>query len=156
MNKLFRREVFLMTMLKMMGSPYVWNAKGDLFRVGMDGHGKPIMVPGFDCSGVYTAALYECSNRTIDRRRQWNTDKLWLELPMTAEPKPGDAVLYGSPGDPSHLMVWLGYADMVFGACGGGKQTTAPTKGAMVQPKSTFMYRPDFIGFRSISRYTGD
>lgn len=150
--KLDRESFFRLTM-KQMGAPYIWGSKGREVLIGT----KKVIT--FDCSGLVTWAFWKLTEGKLDKRQVWNTDGMWDYLKPTSTPKPGDLVFYGMQGarpDPNHVMIWVGFADMVFGACGGGRATTTPKDSAKVQVRERVLYRPDLLGFRSLSRLTGE
>lgn len=136
-----KRSDYLFTALGYLGVPYLWGGKDP--------------AKGLDCSGLVTHCLWRLGG--ADWRHTYNTDRLWDELRETDEPKPGDAVFYGVGGvrpNPSHVMLWLGASGLVFGATGGGSDTTtleaAKKRDAKVKFKHSHLYRPDFIGFRAM------
>lgn len=134
------RAAFLELALEQMGKPYRWGAKG---------------IDAYDCSGLVTSCLHRLGGP--DWRAFGNTDYLLANLPETHSPQPGDLCLYGAKNDASHVMVWLGSCGLVFGASGGGSKTTtteiARAQNARVKVKSSHNYRPDFLGFRSLSQF---
>lgn len=138
------RKEFVKLTLGRMNCHYIWGAKGQE-RVYS---GQKLQV--FDCSGLVTWALWKLSQEKWDQRQRMNTDRLWDYFPETSSPEPGDLVLYGPKGDPNHVMIWLGFADMVYGACGGGSATTLPSASAKVQLRSSHLYRPDLLGYRKL------
>lgn len=146
-----RRADFVKLTLEQMNCPYVWGKDGQEVEVG----GKKVRA--FDCSGLVCWALYELTKGKYDLRNIANTDVLWDYFTPTGTPRPGDLVLYGQGAgtkyaNPNHVMLWLGFADMVYGASGGNSNTVAPTSGACVKVKPTFLYRPDFLGYRSLEK----
>jgi murein DD-endopeptidase len=134
------RSAYLKLALEQMGKPYRWGAKG---------------IDLFDCSGLVTSCLHRLGGP--DWRLTHNTDRLLLELPETHSPLPGDLCLYGAKNDANHVMLWLGSCGLVFGASGGGRDTAsleiARKQNACVKVKSSHEYRPDFLGFRSLSQF---
>lgn len=133
-----RRTRFLKCALERLGIPYVFGGKSN---------------QGLDCSGLVTVALWEAGGP--DWRLNYNTDRLWAELPSVGDPMPGDLAFYGgsSDSDVDHVMV-VGPLGMVFGACGGDHTTTtvseAQRRHACVQFREVVLYRSDFRGFRRL------
>lgn len=125
-----RRVAFMAWLKEQEGKPYIWNADGPR---------------GYDCSGLVCAGILAVGGP--DWRATHNSDRLWRELTATELAEPGDFVFYGPPHKSTHVMVqwWDG---RVYGATGGGSQTTEPTKGACVQFRSGPNYRPDLLGYR--------
>lgn len=135
------RVAFLAAAMSRIGMPYVWCAKGP---------------HQFDCSGLVTWALQQAGGP--DLRAMHNTTKLWLELPATQHPEPGDLAFYTSSPehDVDHVMV-LGPLGIVFGAAGGDHTTTslveALRRKARVRVEPCADYRPGFRGYRSLAPY---
>jgi murein DD-endopeptidase len=140
MTPVTQRSKFIATALSQMGVPYVWAAKGSVggFKA-------------FDCSGLVTWAFHQSGGP--DWRADKNCQHLWDECRPATQMRGGTLVLYGAPGRPTHVMIAVGEL-VVFGASGGGSQTTsigiAQASGAKVQPKENYMYRPDCLGFREL------
>lgn len=140
-------ERYMSVGLGLIGTPYIYGGRDR---------------SGVDCSGLVILSLYEASIGGIDLRKGWWTDRLWKELPPLERPQVGCLAFYGgkSDTDVEHVMVVLclpGHPGLkggaVLGATGGGQDTTAPTKGALVTVKPGIRYRRDFRGFRSVSLY---
>lgn len=125
------RIAFLDWVLAQEGKPYIWGAKGP---------------EQFDCSGLVTAAIREVGGP--DLRMMYNCARLYSLLLPTDKPVKGDLCFYGLKDRPTHVMVFIG--PTVFGASGGGKQTTTPVAHAKVQYKPRVTYRPDFLGYRKL------
>lgn len=161
---------FLATCVELVGTPYLWWAKGDRFgfqdpisqkveirEVEADRDGRRMAL---DCSGFVTvpAKLVGGPDLVWTHRAK----DLYRELRPTKSPVPGDLAFYGgAEGDDwktvDHVMVVLAIlptgAVMVIGASGGGKKTTsleiARASGAKVKVKHSHLYRADFRGFRT-------
>jgi cell wall-associated NlpC family hydrolase len=164
------REVVLVESLGLVGTPYLWGAKGDIIGT-KDGYGFTPKDPesgrafALDCSGGYTYALKRAGGRDI--RRTHNTDVLWKELPAIEVPQPGDLALYAgqnptSEDDMEHVMMVVakvGNLFVVAGPSGGGSSTVsyqiAATRRACYKIKETHLYRTGFRGFRSIAPHLG-
>lgn len=130
---------FLEVATAQMGKPYVWGAKGPDF---------------FDCSGVVTFSLKAIGGP--DWRETHSSARLFDVSAPVDVPKPGDLAFYKAAGKVTHVMVVLGHLDgsaMVFGASGGGSQTTRPTASAFVKLKPDANYRPGFAGFRRLPQF---
>lgn len=126
-------EAFLRWCLERVGKPYVWGAKGP---------------DAFDCSGLVTAGVLACGGP--DWRQTHNSARLFDVLAPTQWPVAGGLAFYGPPHRVVHVMVVVGDG-RVFGAAGGGSQTTTPTKGACVQFRASVDYRRDRRGFRALA-----
>lgn len=135
------RARFLTHVLEQLGAPYVYGAAGDVH------HGRKC----FDCSGLVTWALQKTGGP--DMRAFHNTRRMWDEFPSADAPKPGTLVLYGPPGEPHHVMVYVGEG-VVVGASGGGRSTLsvgdAEAAGAKVRLCPRLDYRPDRLGLREL------
>lgn len=135
------RAAFIARAMNLVGVPYLWGGKTH---------------QGIDCSGLVTLALWECG--ACDWRLTHHTDRMWMELPATTSPLPGDLVFYGGSGplDVSHVMVWLP-PGVVFGASGGDSGTRslaeAMRRGAKVRAYDRVVYRTDIRGMRSLSSF---
>lgn len=156
---------YLQTCVELVGTPYLWWAKGDHFGQIHDGEFRKLPVPAdesgrrlaLDCSGFVTVPAKLVGGPDF----VWthNTDRLWTELRETKVPTPGDLAFYGGrgPDDVEHVMVVLSVlptgAVMVIGASGGGRKTItleiARASRACVKVKHSHLYRPDFRGFRT-------
>lgn len=109
---------------------------------------------GIDCSGLVTCSLFEIGGP--DLRATHNTDKLWVELPQTIVPEPGDLAQYEG-----HVVILVRRRTdgpwVCIGANGGKSGTLtvplADAAGAFVRLVPSHLYRPDFRGFRSIQPY---
>lgn len=134
-----RRIAFIDEALKLQDSPYVWNSDGPRT---------------FDCSGLVNYCLLLVGGP--DWRATHNCARFWKDLPATETPKPGDLVLYGRAEHPTHVMIyWGGNPARVYGASGGNSDTLtvelAQKRGARVRFKTSVDYRPDRLGFRTLS-----
>ena len=109
----------------------------------------------YDCSGLVTSCLKEATNGRIDRRAQWNAQKLLNNCAMVDKPLPGDLCFYGpSHAMVTHVMIYTGtkYKEgQVFGASGGDSTVTSPEKAAAKEASVRFhrtpKYRKDFLGY---------
>lgn len=126
-----KRKAFLDWCLKQEGKSYIWGAKGP---------------DTFDCSGLVTAGIYAAGGP--DWRAFWSSAVLYTNLQKVETPEAGDLVFYGNAaGRVSHVMVVWGDG-RVFGAAGGGRQTTTPSPGARVLFRRGVKYRNGFMGYR--------
>ena len=129
-----KRQAFLDAAKRIEGKPYVYGTDGP---------------DTFDCSGVVAYCLLHAAG--LDWRKTWWADRMREKLPPTVTPAPGDLALY-----PGHVMLVWGDG-RVFGACGGDSTTTsierALKRAARVRFRRTVDYRPDFLGYRSLSEY---
>jgi murein DD-endopeptidase len=130
------RSRFLTLCLEQLGKPYIWASKGPA---------------SFDCSGLVTWSLLKAGGP--DWRGFHNAQRLWTELPETFDPQPGDLAFYGRTDHSSHVMVRVGAFGLIVGASGGNSDTTTPTPGASVKIRASHTYRPDFLGWRSLSQH---
>ncbi len=101
-----------------LGKPYVWGGNGD---------------PGFDCSGLTTAA-YAAAGITLPRTAQTQYNR-GPRLPAGAALQPGDLLFFGTPRNIHHVGISLG----------GTRMISAPTFGQTVRVDD---YRnfPDYAG----------
>ena len=165
------REHFVAAGLYKLLLPYLYGAKGDI----MLDRGVWVPVPknpdtnkarAYDCSGLPMDILRELGGP--DLRRTHYTDVLWDPakggLSPTTSPEPGDLAFYGGSSelDVSHVMIVIGMVGgkfMVFGASGGRSSTLdykeAAARRAFVKIKESHLYRADFRGFRSMSKFLG-
>lgn len=152
-------ETYLTLVRAYMGAPYIWRGKGNMIwtpkglqPMSFEDHGVRF---GFDCSGFVTVPLFHVTG--VDVRATHNAERMRVEWPIveTKDVQPGNVALYGSPGHATHVMVVEGIAPTigaisVVGASGGYDTTTRPEKNGFVKKQASFMYRPDFIGFRFV------
>lgn len=158
-----QRRLMVEAAESLMGTPYIWWAKGD--SIGSLIEGKLIVTPltffALDCSGLIGAVLLKVTGK--DKRWTWNTDAYWNNLPPIQLPQSGDVALYGgkASNDVSHieLVTKVGPSIEVIGASGGDQRTTslqiANAQGARVKRHLLHIYRKDFRGFRSMSMLLG-
>ncbi len=132
-------DFYLECLVELEGVPYVYGAKGLPGQVGLD------------CSGTVSDALWDAHDN-VDRRRNWNAQRYWTDLPHTETPLPGDFCLYGTEKRADHIMTLMP-GGRVFGASGGDSTTTSVAEahriGAAVHYKPTVRYRKpdDFLGY---------
>lgn len=138
------------------GRPYLYGAKGELYRA-EDGH----VEPAYDCSGLVTCGLLHCGGP--DWRQTHNAAHLFAELPEVEEPEdllPMDLAFYGDLNDKlevhiNHVMLLWGDG-RVYGACGGTSKTLtlvqASLRDAKVQfrPRVNYRIQRDFRGYRRL------
>ncbi len=147
------REQLVLVATALVGVPYLWWSKGDTQgSVSKDGrfHKRILPFKAFDCSGFGTWVIQYCGG--LDLRWSHNTDTMWHSWPVIpeAEAQLFDAVLYGPPGDPNHVMWWIGHG-RVIGASGGSRRTLEYGKDEDAKVKVVpIRYRDDLLGFRSI------
>jgi murein DD-endopeptidase len=140
------RERFLALAESRIGSPYLWNAKGDVVS-------KSPELRAFDCSGFVTWLLHQVGGP--DWRATHSSKVLFEVLPRIDVPLPGDLAFYTDlSGRIEHVMI-VRSDGAVIGACGGGRSTTtlkiAADKGARVQVRRKGpQYRTGFAGFRRL------
>lgn len=136
-----RRIAFLAFCQEQLGKPYRWNCDGP---------------DAYDCNGIACGALKHVGGP--DWRATHNAERLRTELPVVTREaaKPGDLVLYGPKDHANHVMIWFGDG-RVIGASGGDRNVLtledAARRGACVKFKPTHLYRPDFLGFRSLAQH---
>lgn len=129
------RGDFVSKALSKAGSPYIWASKGP---------------DTFDCSGLVTWAIWAAGG--IDRRIDYNANRMMQEFDVVDIPATGDLVFYGQRGSPdhaSHVMIFMG-CGCVYGSSGGNQYTTKPTPGQCVKYHRSVQYRPDFLGYRKL------
>jgi cell wall-associated NlpC family hydrolase len=103
------------------GLPYVWGGNG---TGGSD--------PGFDCSGLTTAA-YASAGITLSR----TADSQFRSVPHVTEPALGDLIFYGVPATKiHHVGLYIGNQQMI----------DAPTEGQAVQVHTYRKPGDDFAG----------
>jgi cell wall-associated NlpC family hydrolase len=103
------------------GLPYVWGGNG---TGGND--------PGFDCSGLTTAA-YASAGITLSR----TADSQFRSVPHVTEPALGDLIFYGVPATKiHHVGLYIGNQQMI----------DAPTEGQAVQVHTYRKPGDDFAG----------
>lgn len=141
-------NAFLLEALKHMGASYIYGACGP---------------DTFDCSGLVKYVLWAMGGPDWRGGPPWyNAAKLYAllepfaletkqfgELSVPLDAPAGKLAFYGPPGRADHVMLCVGDG-RVYGACGGGKGTTVPTRGACVQYRGSLRYRPDFLALRSL------
>lgn len=134
-------------------SPYVWTGKGDVLWT-LNGLVKnPFGTDVFDCSGLITTALQRAGGP--DLRASHGSRQMFEQFPVwgsRTDDTEKDLRLRFYPGHVAlfHALRWNGRIEVIE-AAGGGKQTTAPTPGAMV--RQGLERRDDFMGERSLSGY---
>jgi cell wall-associated NlpC family hydrolase len=132
---------FIQLVLSEIDAPYIWDGKGELIK------GQRV----FDCSGYPTWAFYRAGGP--DYRATHNAKRLFTELKPVNEPRAGTLCFYGEKDNPEHVAIHIAEG-VVVEAGGGDRKTTtldlARAKCACVKVKSTYLYRPDFIGFREL------
>lgn len=101
-----------------LGKPYVWGGNGN---------------PGFDCSGLTTAA-FAAAKIAIPRTAQTQYDR-GPRLPADAPLQPGDLLFFGTPRDIHHVGMSLGGTLMI----------NAPTFGQTVRVQDYRNFR-DYAG----------
>jgi cell wall-associated NlpC family hydrolase len=156
-NATVPRQAFLEYVLSKEGASYCWGGKAFAIwtRTGLQVHGfadeKNHPVEVFDCAGLFTSALHALNGP--DWRASRGAHDLATLLPkVSAEriaqaPVPaGTLACYGSPERISHVMLLL-EDGRVFGAAGGGSDTTSPEiakkQKAAVKYRPRAAYRPD-------------
>lgn len=136
-------ERFLALALSQEGAPYVWAGKGEYVagkrHAFLNSNGIQRLV--FDCSGLVTWCLRRCGWQS---RVEYNTNRIWREMPKTDKPQPGDFVLYGKPELASHVEIVMPDG-RTYGAIGGNSKTLQPTPGAKVQYRER--KRTDLLGY---------
>ncbi|GAB3476339.1 cell wall-associated NlpC family hydrolase [Amycolatopsis cihanbeyliensis] len=97
--------------IEKIGLPYIWG-----------GNGKEKGDPGFDCSGLTTAA-YASAGITLKRTAHWQYGSVPL-VPADQKPRLGDLIFYGNPSTKiHHVGIYIGNRQMI----------DAPTFGQAVQ-----------------------
>lgn len=135
-------------LLQQLGQPYRWAGKG------INGE------PGFDCSGLVTAALVEiggypkeCPRCSTDMRQFHGAARLWMELMPVGQPKELDLIFYGRATRPTHVVFYWGDG-RVLGSNGGDPTTTTVEKARAIDAKVCFRpsidYRTDRLGARAL------
>lgn len=144
-------------LIEQLHCPYVYGAKGNVFRMGEK------EVTAYDCSGLVTCGMVTvgwpetCPRCGLSWKEMHNAQRLWDELepvPEDEKPRPLDLCFYGKDARKVEHVMFLWLDGRVLGACGGNRATLDPMdalmKGAKVRTQREPKYREDFLGFRKL------
>lgn len=154
------RDAFVKFVRAQENMPYIWGGKGMYLEEG----GRlvlQIIAPAvYDCSGLVTSGIHAANGP--DWRATHTAQRLWNEMPLLSiheqggslKQQEGDLLFYGRDSNHvTHVMAWID--GKPFGACGGGSFTRtlgdATRSLARVKSRSNINYRPDFLGWRSLT-----
>jgi cell wall-associated NlpC family hydrolase len=144
--------------VRKVGSPYIWNGKGEL-RTGTVNGIPGIGYHGYDCSGLVTSSMREAGGP--DLRATHNAQKLFDEGQVTDALNSIRLAFFGKKNDDgsvnvSHVTIEFGSDANFFTveSAGGGPTTTEPSPEAQVMIHKGRWEGPNHTlqGWRTIPR----